>query len=393
MSNQFSGFETKLVHAGDIDDQFGSAVSPIYQTSTFKFKNADEGADLFAGRQEGFIYSRIGNPTVDVLEKKLAELENGYRSVAFASGMAAISTVFTALLSSGDHVVCTQAVYGPSRTLLEGMFAKFGVQSTFVDTSDISNIKQAIQENTKLLYIESPANPTMQLTDIQLASELAHQHDILVCVDNTFCSPLLQRPLDLGADIVLHSLTKYINGHADIVGGALICKDKALYAVLRKAMVLLGGNIDPNQAFLVIRGVKTLSLRVERAQENAQKVAEFLESHPKVAWVNYPGLPSFCQYELAKKQMHGAGSMIAFGVKGGLEAGKKVMNNVQLAMLAVSLGGIETLIQHPASMTHAGVSEADRKSAGITDDLIRYSIGIETVEDIVADIEHALSKI
>ncbi len=393
MSNQFSGFETKLVHAGDIEDQFGSAVSPIYQTSTFKFKNADEGADLFAGRQEGFIYSRIGNPTVDVLEKKLAELENGYRSVAFASGMAAVSTIFTALLASGDHVVCTEAVYGPSRGLLEGMFAKFGVESTFVDTSDIANIQQAIQENTKLLYIESPANPTMQLTDIQQASELAHQHDILVCVDNTFCSPLLQRPLDLGADIVLHSLTKYINGHADIVGGALICKDKELYGVLRKAMVLLGGNIDPNQAFLVIRGVKTLSLRVERAQENAQKVAEFLENHPKVAWVNYPGLPSFCQYELAKKQMYGPGSMIAFGVKGGLEAGKTVMNSVQLAMLAVSLGGIETLIQHPASMTHAGVSEASRKSAGITDDLIRYSIGIETVEDIIADIDYALSQI
>ncbi len=393
MNKQFSGFATKLVHAGDMDDIHGSAITPIYQTSTFKFKDADNGADLFAGRQDGFIYSRIGNPTVDVLEKKLALLENGYRSVAFASGMAAVSTVFNAILSSGDHVICTKAVYGASRVLLEGIFAKFGVQSTFIDTSDIANIEQVIQDRTRLLYIESPANPTMRLTDIRLAGEVAHRHNILVCVDNTFCSPLLQRPLELGADIVLHSLTKYINGHADVIGGALVCKDKELYGILRQAMVLLGGSIDPNQAFLVIRGMKTLALRVERAQANAKKMAEFLEKHPKVAWVNYPGLKSFAQYELAKSQMSGAGSMIAFGVKGGLQAGKTVMNNVQLAMLAVSLGGIETLIQHPASMTHAGVSEADRQSAGITDDLIRFSIGIETIEDIIADIDGALSKI
>ncbi|PID66348.1 MAG: methionine gamma-lyase [Gammaproteobacteria bacterium] len=393
MNKKFSGFASQLVHAGELDDMHGSAVTPIYQTSTFKFKDADAGADLFAGRQDGFIYSRIGNPTVDVLEKKLAALENGYRSVAFASGMAAVSTLFTALLSAGDHVICTKAVYGASRVLLEGLLAKFGVQSTFIDTADMANIEQAIQDNSKLLYIESPANPTMQLTDIRLASELAHRHDILVCVDNTFCSPLLQRPLDLGADIVLHSLTKSINGHADVVAGALICRDKALYAVLRQAMILLGGSIDPNQAFLVIRGVKTLSLRVERAQANAQKVAEFLEKHPQVAWVNYPGLKSFAQYELAKSQMYGAGSMIAFGVNGGLQAGKTVMNNVRLAMLAVSLGGIETLIQHPASMTHAGVSESDRQAAGISDDLIRYSIGIESVDDIIADIDYALSKI
>ncbi len=393
MSNQFSGFDTKLVHSGDIDDAFGSAVTPIYQTSTFKFKDADNGADLFAGREEGFIYSRIGNPTVDALEKKLADIENGYRCVAFASGMAAVSTAFTALLSADDHVICTEALYGASRVLLEKIFTKFGVQATFTDTSNLDNIKNAIQENTKLLYLETPANPTMQLTDIALASEIAHQHNILVCVDNTFCSPLLQRPLDLGADIVLHSLTKSINGHADVVAGALISKNKILDDCLRKTMILLGGNIDPNQAYLVIRGVKTLSLRVKQAQENAQKVAKFLETHPKVAWVNYPGLKSFAQYDLAKKQMMGAGSMIAFGVKGGLAAGKTVMNNVQLAMLAVSLGGIETLIQHPASMTHAGVSETDRLSAGITDDLIRYAIGIENVEDIIADIDNALNCI
>ncbi len=267
LNNDFLGFDTKLIHSGDLDDSFGSAITPIYQTSTFKFKDADAGADLFAGREEGFIYSRIGNPTVDVLEKKLADLESGYRGIAFASGMAAVSTVFTGLLSSGDHVICTDAVYGPSRGLLEGIFAKFGVQATFVDTSNIENITNAIQDNSTLLYLESPANPTMALTDIRLASDVAHQHNMLVCVDNTFCSPLLQRPLELGADIVLHSLTKYINGHSDIIGGALICKDKELYAILRKAMVMLGGCIDPHQAFLVIRGVKTLSLRVERAQE------------------------------------------------------------------------------------------------------------------------------
>ncbi len=393
METKNMGFNSKLIHAGDFQDEFGSAVTPIYQTSTFSFKNAQHGADLFAGKGKGYIYTRIGNPTIGVLEDKIAELENGYRGIALASGMAAVSTVYMATLAQGDHMISTGAVYGPSRCVMETHFAKFGVESSYIDTSDIELVEKSIKPNTKLIYLETPANPTIQLTDIKKVSALAHKHNITVCVDNTFCSPYLQNPLDLGADIVLHSLTKFINGHADIVGGVIVAKEEALYNTIRKAMVYMGGNMDPHQAYLVIRGVKTLSLRIEKAQENAMKVAEFLENHPKIEWIKYPGLKSFAQHELAKEQMHGFGSMISFGLKGGYEAGTILMDNVHLATLAVSLGGVETLIQHPASMTHAGVSKEDKLAANITDGLVRYSVGIEDVEDLIADLKHALDKI
>jgi len=393
MNTKNLGFNSKLIHAGDYQDEFGSPVTPIYQTSTFSFKNAQHGADLFAGKEKGYIYTRIGNPTINVLENKLAELENGYGGIALASGMAAVSTVYMSLLKQGDHMISTGAVYGPSRGVMETHFSKFGVEYSYIDTSDLDLLEKTIRPNTKLLYLETPANPTIQLTDIKKASYIAHKHNILVCVDNTFCSPYLQKPLDLGADVVLHSLTKFINGHADIVGGAIIAKDKEIYNTIRKAMVYMGGNMDPHQAFMVIRGVKTLSLRIDKAQESAMKVAEYLESHPKVEWIKYPGLKSFKQYELAKEQMNGFGSMISFGLKGGYEAGKTLMDNVHLATLAVSLGGVETLIQHPASMTHAGVSIEDKIAAHITDGLVRYSVGIENVEDLVADLEKALNKV
>ncbi|HAN18924.1 MAG: methionine gamma-lyase [Bacteroidetes bacterium GWC2_33_15] len=393
MDTKNLGFNSKLIHAGDFHDEFGSAVTPIYQTSTFAFRNAQHGADLFAGKEKGFIYTRIGNPTIEALENKLAELENGCGGIALSSGMAAVTTVYMAFLGQGEHIVCTSAVYGPSRGVLESHFAKFGVQSTFVDSSNLKEIEDAIRPNTKLLYLETPANPTIALTDIKKASEIAHKHGIIVVVDNTFCSPYLQKPLDLGADVALHSLTKFINGHADIVGGALVAKDTAIYQKLRKTMVYMGGNMDPHQAYMVIRGVKTLSLRIDRAQENSMKVAEYLEKHPKVAWVKYPGLKSFQQYQLAKEQMKGPGAMISFELKGGYDAGVTLMNNVHLALLAVSLGGVESLIQHPASMTHAGLPKEARLQADITDGLIRYAVGIENVEDIIADLDHALAKI
>jgi len=393
METKNLGFDSKLIHAGDFENEMGSAVTPIYQTSTFAFRNAKHGADLFAGREKGFIYTRIGNPTIEALENKLAELENGCGGIALASGMAAVTTVYMAFLGKGEHIVCTSAVYGPSRAVLETHFAKFGVESTFVDSSNLKEIEEAIKPNTKLLYLETPANPTIAITDIKKASEIAHKHGIIVVVDNTFSSPYLQKPLDLGADVSLHSLTKFINGHADIVGGALIAKDPEIYQKLRKTMVYMGGNMDPHQAYMVIRGVKTLSLRVDRAQENAMKVAEFLENHPKVAWVKYPGLKSFPQYELAKQQMKGPGAMISFELKGGYEAGITLMNNVHLALLAVSLGGVESLIQHPASMTHAGVPKEARLAANITEGLVRFAVGIENVEDIIADLDHALAKI
>jgi len=393
MKTKNMGFNSKLIHAGDYQDEFGSAVTPIYQTSTFSFRNAQHGADLFAGKEKGFIYTRIGNPTIGVLEDKIAELENGYRGIALSSGMAAVSTVYMSVLAQGDHMISTGAVYGPSRGVMETHFSKFGVEYSYIDTSDTELLRKTIKPNTKLIYLETPANPTIQLTDIVKVSKIAHQHNILVCVDNTFCSPYLQKPLNLGADIVLHSLTKFINGHADIVGGIIVAKDEKLYNTIRKAMIYMGGNMDPHQAFMVIRGVKTLSLRIDRAQASAMKIAEFLENHPKVEWIKYPGLKSFPQHELAKEQMSGFGSMISFGLKGGYKAGSTLMDNVHLATLAVSLGGVETLIQHPASMTHAGVSKADKLAAHITDGLVRYSVGIEDVEDLIADLDHALSQI
>ena len=387
------GFNTKLVHAGDFEDAFGSAVVPIYQTSTFAFKDAAHGARLFAGEEKGYIYTRIGNPTIEALENKLAALENGFGGVAFASGMAAVSTVYFSFLQQGDHMVSTAAVYGPSRGLMENVLHNLGVESTYIDTSDLDLIEKSIKPNTKMLYLETPANPTISLTDIKAASEIAHKHGIIVIVDNTFSSPYLQKPLDLGADIVLHSLTKFINGHADIVGGAVITKTEEDYKKVRKTMTYLGGNMDPHQAYMVIRGVKTLSLRIERATENAKKIAEYLENHPKIAWVKYPGLKSHPQHELAKKQMKDFGTMISFELKGGHEAGVILMNNVKVALLAVSLGGVETLIQHPASMTHASVPKEKREEAGITDGLVRYSVGIEDVEDLINDLDQALAKI
>ncbi|MGE5359952.1 MAG: trans-sulfuration enzyme family protein, partial [Bacteroidales bacterium] len=271
MDTKRMGFNTKMVHAGMGKDQYGSAVVPIYQTSTFAFESAQNGADRFAGRAEGYIYTRIGNPTIRALEKNLAELEHGADGIATASGMGAVTVIYMALLGKGAHIVSTASVYGPSRGLIEKHFSRFGVEYTFVDTSDIENVRAAIRPNTKVVYLESPSNPAMLVTDICAVSELAHQHGCRVVVDNTFASPCLQKPLDLGADIVFHSVTKFINGHADVVGGIIVAKDEALAKELRAMMVILGCNMDPHQAFLVSRGVKTLSLRVERAQQNAMQ--------------------------------------------------------------------------------------------------------------------------
>ena len=387
------GFNSKLIHGGGHHDEYGAATVPIYQTSTFRFESAEDGAACFAGEKEGYVYTRIGNPTVAALERQVAELEHGYGAVAFASGMGAVSTVYMAYLNAGDHIISSDAVYGASRTMMEGHMSRFGVESTYVKTENIDNIKAAIRPNTKMLYIETPANPTMGITDIEACAKLAHEKGLLLVVDNTFCSPYLQNPLDLGADVVLHSVTKFINGHADIVGGIVITKTAELYKQLHVMMLNLGGNMDPHQAYMVIRGLKTLGIRIDRAQESAMKVAEFLESHPKIASVAYPGLKSHPQYALAQKQMRGTGTMISFELKGGLEAGRKLMNNVKMCILAVSLGGVETLIQHPASMTHSKVSATAKAAAGITDGLVRFSVGIENVEDIIADLRQALEKI
>lgn len=384
---------TDVIHAGQgHDPMFGGVSVPIYQSSTFAFRDADQGADRFAGRDPGYIYTRIGNPTNKALEDNLALLEGGCGALAAATGMAAVTTVYTTLLDKDAHLIGTAACYGPSRTVIETEFSRFGVSADFIDTSDIAQIERLIRPATRLLYIETPANPTLTLTDLRACARLAKKHNLLLAVDNTFSSPLLQKPLEMGADVVLHSLTKFINGHSDVVGGVVIAKDEALFKRLQKVHRLLGGTMDPHQAWLVLRGVKTLALRVEKAQGSAAELAPFLAAHPKVAWVNYPGLPSHPQHELAKSQMSGFGSMICFGLKGGFEAGKRMINAVKLCALAVSLGGIESLIQHPASMTHAGVPREERRSAGISDDLIRLSVGCEGIEDLKADLEQALER-
>ena len=392
MDTKNKGFNTKLIHAGAFDDEFGSATVPIYQTSTFKFKSAKHGADCFSGASDGYIYTRIANPTIRAFEQNIAQLENGFDGIATSSGMAAITSVHMALLGAGSHIISSGAVYGPARGVLEQDFSRFGVEATFVNTANTDEIIAAIKPNTKVLYIETPANPTMEITDIAACAKIAKEHNLKLVVDNTFCSPYLQKPLDLGADVVLHSITKFINGHADIVGGVIVTKGPELYKKIRHSMVFMGCNMDPTQAFMVLRGVKTLAIRIDRAQESAMKVARFLEAHPKVAWIKYPGLESHPQYELAKSQMKGFGSMMSFGIKGGYEAGQKLMDTVHLAILAVSLGGVETLIQHPASMTHAGVSKGNKLAAGITDDLVRFSVGIEDVEDIIDDLKHGLEN-
>jgi len=393
VTHTYDDIFTAAVHAGQHPDPLFRGVSvPIYQSSTFAFESAEQGAALFKGREPGYIYTRIGNPTTQALEDCVAILEKGCGAMATASGMAAISTTFLAFLDRDSHVISTDAVYGPSRTVVENELSRFGVQFDFIDTSDIENIKKHLRPNTRLLFIETPANPTILLTDIGACAALARERGIILVVDNTFSSPVLQNPLELGADVVIHSLTKFLNGHSDVVGGIIVAKEEDHFKRLRRVLTLMGGTIDPHQAWLVLRGIKTLALRVEKSQDNAMKLARFLKAHPMVGWVNYPGLESHPQHDLAKRQMRGFGSMLCFGLKGGYEAGRRMINAVKLCTLAVSLGGVESLIQHPASMTHAGVSEEERRAAGITEDLIRLSVGCEGVEDLKADLDQALNR-
>jgi len=387
------GMMTRIIHAGQhVDPQTGAVATPIYQTSTFAFRDADHGAACFGG-EPGYKYTRLGNPTTEALEKNIAELEGGCGGLGAASGMAAVNMVYLTILAQGAHVVATESLYGPSRMILENEYPRFGVESTFVDTSNPENLAAAMQDNTKLVYLETPANPTLKLADIEACVEIAHDKGAVVAVDNTFASPYLQNPLELGADIVLHSMTKFINGHTDVVAGMVVAKDPDMLARLAKVHYNIGGTMDPHQAWLVLRGVKSLGLRMDRAQENAMKLAAFLENHPKVDWIRYPGLESHPQYALARKQMRGGGAVFSFGVKGGLEAGKTVINNVEVPTLAVSLGGIESLIEHPASMTHAGMPAAERLKADITDDLVRIAVGCEAYEDLESDLARVLDMI
>lgn len=376
-----------------MSDETGCVVTPIYKTSTFKFKNVDHGARLFSGEEKGYIYTRVGNPTNESLERCVAVLEGGYDGIACATGMAAVHLVFASMLSAGDHVISSEAVYGSTAKILTDVFSRFNIDVSFVDTSDTEAVKAAIRPETKLVYVETPANPTIVVSDMQAIADVAHENGIKFCVDNTFMSPVLQRPIEHGADMVLHSMTKFLNGHADVVAGMVVLKTEEDYNHFRSMATEIGGTIDPFDAFLVSRGIKTLAIRMKRHCENAQKLAEYLESHPKVEKVVFPGLKSHPQYETHKKQTDGPGALISFFVKGGLEAGKTLMNSVKVCTLAVSLGGVESLVQHPASMTHACMTPEEREQAGIADSLVRVSVGIEDVDELIADFEQGLEKV
>ncbi len=385
--------ETQCIHASYVHDEKGSVVMPIYQTSTFSFKNVDHGADLFAGREKGYIYTRMANPTIEGCENAVAVLEGGYRGLGCASGMAAIHTALTSLLNAGEHLICSDSVYGPTNTLLATVMIRFDIETTFVDTSDLDAIKNALKPETKVIYIETPGNPTLVVSDLKAIADIAHDHGARLVVDNTFMSPILQQPFAHGADVVVHSMTKFLNGHADVVAGMIVVKNEEGFKHFRQVLNQIGGVIDPFNAFLVARGIKTLALRMERHCRNAERIVEYLGGHPRIDEVFFPWLPTHPQHEIAKRQMNGPGGMISFELKGGIEAGKKLMNSLKLHTLAVSLGGVESLIQHPASMTHASMGAEARKQARITDGLVRISVGVEHVDELIADLEQGLAKV
>ena len=390
------GFGTQTIHAGHHKDPVsGALTTPIFQTSTFVFDSAEQGGRRFALEEPGYIYSRLGNPTLTQLEEKLAVLEGAEAAMATASGMGAISSALWTALKAGDHIVADETLYGCTYALLSHGMTRFGVEVTFVDASNPENIRKAIKENTRVVYLETPANPNLKIVDIKAIAEVAHEKEgCIVMVDNTFCTPYLQKPIGLGADVVLHSATKYLNGHGDVIAGFVVGNAEFLTQVrLFGVKDMTGAVLSPFDAYLIIRGLKTLEVRMDRHCENAMKVAKFLNEHPAVEKVYFPGLESHPQFELAKKQMKKPGAMIAFEVKGGVEAGKKLLNGLDICVLAVSLGDAETLIQHPASMTHSPYTREERLAAGISDGLVRLSVGLETVEDIIADLKQGLDKL
>jgi cystathionine gamma-lyase/cystathionine beta-lyase/cystathionine gamma-lyase/homocysteine desulfhydrase len=377
-------FSTVCIHAGQTPDpSTGAIITPIYQTSTY--------VQEALGRHKGFEYARTQNPTRSALEANIAAIENGAAAFAFASGMAAEGAVMT-LLQSGDHVVVTDNTYGGTYRLFEGVLRKYQLDFTYVDSANTDAIAAAIRPNTKMLFLETPTNPTLRLTDLAAACEVAHKRNVIVAVDNTFASPYVQRPLDFGADLVIHSTTKFLNGHSDSVGGIVVARREDHIEWLRFVQNAEGAILGPMDAWLVLRGTKTLPIRMERHNANAMVLAEFLAAHPKVKYVNYPGLPSHPQHALARKQMRGFGGLISFAL-GSLENARTLLGHVRLVALAESLGGVESLISHPATMTHASVPAEIRQQIGVTDDLVRISVGIEDVDDLKEDLEQALAHI
>ena len=382
------GFTTKQVHAGvKPDPQTGSILTPVFQSTTFVQESVDQYLE------KGYSYSRSGNPTVAALEEKIAILEGGTGCACFSTGMAAVQAVVQALLNAGDHAIISDVAYGGTYRLCTTIYRRFGVDFSFVDTSDPAAVRSALKDNTRLILTESPANPTLKLTDIRAISDIAAEAGIPHAIDNTFLTPYYQRPLELGANISIHSTTKYFDGHNATVGGAVVADSDELNAAIRYVMNAGGSIMSPWVAWLTLQGTKTLSIRMDRQSSNAMQIAEFLEQHPRVTHVEYPGLPSFRQHELAKRQASGFGAMIWFEVEGGVAAGKRLMDSVKLCTLAENLGSVETLITHPVTMTHADVEEAERRRVGITDGLVRLSVGLEDVEDLLADLNAALAAL
>jgi cystathionine beta-lyase/cystathionine gamma-synthase len=377
-------FSTKAIHVGqEPDTATGAIITPIYQTSTYVQEEL--------GKHKGYEYARTQNPTRTALEECLASLESAKYGLAFGSGLAATNTVMN-LLSSGDHVVVGEDVYGGTFRIFDKVFKRYGVEFTFVDSQDVANSEKAIKSNTKMIWMETPTNPLLRIADLEAHVELAKKKKLITVVDNTFASPYFQRPLELGVDVVVHSTTKYLGGHSDVVGGAILTSRDDLHETLRFHQNAVGAVPGPFDVWLVLRGVKTLSLRMREHQKNAMAIAQWLEKQDAVEKVWYPGLESHPQHELAKKQMHGFGGMVSLVVKGGLEAAKGVLQNTKLFALAESLGGVESLIGHPATMTHASIPQKDREARGISDGLVRLSVGIEDVDDLIADLTHALSQ-
>ena len=388
-------FSTQNLHVGlrKSEPTFGSVVTPIYPSSTFQFPTAKEGALRFSGKKKGLIYSRFTNPTVYALEKKLAAIENGERALATSSGMAAITLTLLHHLKHGDSIIAHKVIYGGAFEFIAHILPKFGVTVHMVDANNRVEVESKIDKTTKVIYFETPTNPLLEIVDIKQIAEIGKKHNIITIVDNTFAPPPIQYPLDMGIDIVLHSLTKYIGGHSDVIGGAIIGSHETIDPIFLHSYIFFGPTMSPFTAYLVIRGISTLEIRVRKQEENALKVAKFLESHPKVDRVFFPGLKSHKQYTLAKKQMKGTGSVLSFLIKGGYDAGEKLVNNVDIIALAVSLGCVESLIEHPASMTHSELTPEERKKSGIDDALIRISIGLEDADDLIYDLEQALGKV
>ncbi|MGJ7919732.1 methionine gamma-lyase [Neobacillus sp. LXY-4] len=387
-------FETEAIHAGyQSEEHQGSLVPPLYQTSTFSFPSAEQGENRFAGLEAGYVYTRLGNPTVKILEERMAALEKGEAALAFSSGMAAVSAVLMSLTKTGDHILCSKGVYGCTFGLLQLLKKKYEIDHDFSLMKDTQAIEEQIRPNTTCIYIETPINPTMQLVDLEMVAQIANEKGIPVVVDNTFCSPYLQTPLTLGCEVVIHSATKYICGHGDVIAGLVIGKKEFIHNVSRTTQKDIGGTMSPFDAWLLLRGLKTLPIRMDRHCENTEKLFEFLKNHPKIEQIYFPGDPSHPDYFIMKKQMMQPSGLLSFTIKGTKKTAQMFMNQLKLIKLAVSLGDAETLIQHPASMTHAVIPKQEREKMGIDDSLLRLSVGLEAWEDIAEDLEQALHNI